>query len=192
MVTIAWDVDDVLNDLTGAWLRDEWRPAHPQCRTAYSELSRNPPHSIIGAALEEYLASLDRFRRSRYRELEPLPETLAWFERHGGRFRHMALTAAPLHCAPESAEWVIRHFGRWIRSFNFVPSPRHGESIPPYDANKRDFLRWFGNASVLVDDNVENIAAARSAGMRAVLMPRPWNSGPGSIGETFEQLETLQ
>lgn len=191
MTTIAWDVDDVLNDLTGVWLREEWRPAHPDCLTAYSELRCNPPHAILGAGLEEYLESLDHFRRSRYRDLDPLPQALAWFESHGDRFRHIALTAVPLRYAPASADWVLRYFGRWIRSFNFVPSRRSGESIPAYDATKQDFLSWFGKASVLVDDLPGNIEAAQNSGVRAVLMPRPWNGGFGPIEKTFAVLESL-
>ncbi len=90
MITIAWDVDDVLNDLTGVWLQKQWRPAHPFCRTTYRDLRCNPPLSVIGAGLEEYLESLDEFRRNRYLpDLQPLPEALSWFERNGERYRHI-------------------------------------------------------------------------------------------------------
>ena len=192
MTTIAWDVDDVLNDLTGAWLRQQWRPAHPACCASYHDLRSNPPHSILGAGLEEYLQSLDEFRRDRYlSDLEPLPEAIAWFELHGDRYRHLALTAVPLRYAPISAGWVLRHFGRWIRSFNFVPSPRGGESIPAYDGSKRDFLAWWGKASVLVDDHANNVDLVRKAGLDAVLMPRPWNAAAGTVQETFRRLENL-
>jgi FMN phosphatase YigB (HAD superfamily) len=192
MNTIVWDVDDVLNDLTGVWLREQWRPAHPACLVTYSDLCCNPPHSVIGARLEEYLQSLDDFRLRRYLpDLAPLPEALAWFELHGHRYRHIALTSVPLQYAPISAGWVVRHFGRWIRSFNFVPSGRTGESIPVYDGSKQEFLSWWGNASVMVDDHPGNVESARNAGVRAVLMPRPWNNGTGAIEETFEKLECL-
>ena len=192
MTTIAWDVDDVLNDLTGAWLERQWRPAHPECAAAYQDLRANPPHAAIKATLDEYLASLDDFRRSRYLdELQPLPEAVSWFEHNGDRFRHIALTGVPLRYAPISADWVMRHFGRWIRSFHFVPSKRNGECIPVYDASKQDFLDWWGKASVLVDDLPANVDAARAGGVRAVLMPRPWNQGPGTVEETFRQLENL-
>ncbi len=192
MTTIAWDVDDTLNDLMGAWLRDEWRPAHPDCAATYGDLRSNPPHEAIGAALDEYLQSLDAFRRQRYLDdLEPLPEAVEWFERNGERYRHIALTSVPLRYAPISANWVMRHFGRWIRSFHFVPSKRAGESIPEYDSSKQDFLSWFGKAEVLVDDDAGNVDAARRAGAKAVLMPRPWNRGTGGIWKTFQELERL-
>ena len=47
MLTIAWDVDDVLNDLMGAWLKDAWLPAHPECTLAYDDLhpTRRMPNS---------------------------------------------------------------------------------------------------------------------------------------------------
>jgi FMN phosphatase YigB (HAD superfamily) len=192
MITFAWDVDDVLNDLMGVWLRDHWRPAHPACGAAYADLCSNPPHAVIGASLDEYLKSLDEYRGSRYlTDLQPLPEAVDWFERNGDRYRHIALTSVPLKYAQVSAGWVLRHFGRWIRSFNFVPSPRPGESLPPYDATKQEFLSWWGKASVFVDDHPGNVESARQAGVHAVLLPRPWNHGAGAIRETFQHLETL-
>jgi len=191
MLTIAWDVDDVLNDLMGSWFREEWLPTHPACRLRYEDLQANPPEALLGVTREEYLASLDRFRAARYAGLPPLAEASAWFERHGDGYRHIALTAVPLCAAPLSAAWAVRHFGRWIRSFHFVPSKRAGESIPVYDASKRDFLEWWGKADVLVDDSPANAAAALEAGVQALLMPRPWNMAAGSPADTFRQLETL-
>lgn len=191
MLTIAWDVDDVLNDLMRSWLRDEWLPRHPECGVSYGDLRSNPPQTLLGVSLDEYLASLDRFRRSRYAELQPLPEAKGWFERHGHRYRHLALSAVPLESAPVSAAWVLRHFGAWIRSFHFVPSRRPGGSIPVYDAGKSDFLRWLGKADVLVDDTAANVEAAREAGFQAVLMPRPWNGGAGTDACALGALERL-
>ena len=192
MLTIAWDVDDVLNDLMRAWLEREWRPQHPGCQVAYEEICANPPHEVLGVSLEEYLASLDEFRRTRYAELAPVPEAKAWFERHGDAYRHIAVTAVPLACAPSSAAWVMRHFGRWIRSFHVVPSSRPGETLPVYDGTKQDFLGWLGKAAVLVDDHSGNVEAARRAGLRAVLMPRPWNDAAGSAAAAYNELGQLQ
>lgn len=192
MTTIAWDVDDTLNDLMGVWLLEQWRPTHPGCAVTYDDLRSNPPHQALATELKNYLESLDEFRRSRYLEqLAPLPEALHWFERHGGRYRHIALTSVPVSYAPISASWVMRHFGRWIRGFHFVPSPRPGEALPYYDGSKQDFLSWFGKADVLVDDHAGNVEAARGAGVKGVLIPRPWNSASGSLGETFEELAKL-
>lgn len=192
MLTIAWDVDDVLNDLMRTWLHVQWLPSHPGSRVAYEDLRSNPPHPVIGATLDEYLASLDEFRRVRYlAELAPLPEVREWFERHGDGYRHMALTAVPLDSAPVSSAWVFRHFGRWIRTFHFVPSARPGAPVPLCDRTKQDFLGWLGKAAVLVDDHPENVALARQAGLQAVLMPRPWNGGRRTVAETFRELENL-
>ena len=191
MLTIAWDVDDVLNDLMRSWFSEAWLPAHPACALRYEELRANPPAALLGVSGEEYLDSLDRFREARYAELAPLPEAEAWFERNGDRYRHIALTGVPLAAAPLSAAWVMRHFGRWMRSFHFVPSPRAGQAIPAYDASKRDFLRWWGKADALVDDSPANVDAAREAGVRALLMPRPWNGAGGTPADFFRQLETL-
>src|SRR4051794_17187355 len=103
MLTLAWDVDDVLNNLMQVWLEEAWLPAHPQCKATYRDLTSNPPHREIGASLNDYLASLDRFRSSRYlADLAPSAEAAEWFERNGDRYRHIALTAVPVEFAPIS------------------------------------------------------------------------------------------
>ena len=189
MQTIVWDVDDVLNDLMRAWYEQAWLPAHPQCAFRYAELTENPPQRLLGVSQEQYLASLDAFRLSeRGRDLTPLPEVVAWFRQSGARFRHMALTATPLLSAPLSAGWVMRHFGVWIRSFHFIPSPRQGQSAPEYDQSKADFLRWFGHADVLVEDNLVQLEAARRLSMQTVLIPRPWNGSRQTIGDALMTL----
>lgn len=188
MKTIIWDVDDVLNDLMRVWFEMHWRPAHPQCRLSYNGISANPPHLLLEVSLSEYLNSLDGFRHVHAAELAPRPAVLSWFRQYGERFRHIALTATPLSAAEISAAWVIKHFGPWIRSFNFVPSPREGERLPVYDCNKREFLRWLGKPAILVDDNPEHAAAAARQGLEAVLMPRPWNQSQATTGEVLQYL----
>jgi len=122
MLTIVWDVDDVLNDLMAAWFRQCWLPAHPDCRVTYAALRENPPHAVLGIEKAEYLLSLDRFRSSDGgRRLAPNPEILRWMGEHGHRFRHMALTARPLASAGDAAEWVFRHFGNYIRCYGVAP-----------------------------------------------------------------------
>ncbi len=177
--TIAWDVDDVLNDLMRAWFEQAFRPAHPSCAVAYEQLVENPPCAVLGITLEQYLASLDGFRLAHAADLAPDPEVLDWFTRHGDAFRHVAVTATPLHTAPISAAWVLRHFGRWIRTFSVIPSPRPFDASKRWDATKGDWLRWCGKVDVLVDDSPRNLASAGEAGVAAVLWPRPWNAARG-------------
>lgn len=174
MLTIVWDLDDVLNDLMSAWF-DSWKRAHPECALSYAQISENPPDRVLGIAREEYLASLDEFRNSeRARALTPNREVLAWMKQHGAAYRHVALTARPLDSAPPAAEWLFRHFGTYIRAFGVVPG-RLAAGTPQYDATKGDFLRWFGRADILVDDSEENLASAEKLGIHGVLYPQPWN-----------------
>ncbi len=189
MRTIAWDIDDVLNDLMQTWLEDWWRPAHPDCVRPFEQLTDNPPHRLLDTSLAAYLASLDAFRLSgRYAQLAPRPELLHWFAVHGERFRHVALTAVPLRAASVSAEWLLRHFGRWIRSFHLVPSRREGEELPAYDASKEAFLRRVGGVDVLVDDNPAHVRGAQECGVQAFLFPRPWNDNNRTQSELLEEL----
>lgn len=192
MITIAWDIDDVLNDLMNAWFTNRWLPDHPGCGVKYEGLTENPPHGLLGADLNEYLASLDRFRLSGlYPAMEPVPEVMEWFSEHGGMARHAALTAVPLLAAHVSAEWVMRHFGTWLRSFHFVPSGREDVEAPEYDGNKGDFLKRMNSIDILVDDNENNIRGAEAAGVKGILFPRPWNSSRLEIKDVLEELTGL-
>lgn len=188
-ITLVWDIDDVLNRLTHEWLEHGWRAEHPGCRVSYEELSANPPHHALGVPLKAYLDSLDAFRESpRGLNLSPTPETVDWFSRHGDRFRHIALTARPMASAPAAAEWVVRHYGRWIRAFGFVPSPRPDELLPPYASTKGEWLRWIGTGDVLIDDSLANLADARAEGLLTFAPPQPWNGQSGSLSSVLEQL----
>ena len=186
---LVWDVDDVLNPLTRRWFEGMWKPGHPGCRLDYGDLTANPPHELLGVGLEVYLASLDEFRLSReYGRMEPRPEVLEWFRRYGDRCRHIALTATPVRTAPGSAEWVLRHFGDWIRTYHVVPSRRTGERIPDYDRTKAEFLEWWGRGDILVDDSPANIEGARRAGLKTILVPQPWNGRRDSLAEGLREL----
>ncbi|HEY9075040.1 MAG TPA: hypothetical protein VIO61_00760 [Anaerolineaceae bacterium] len=188
MKTIVWDVDDVLNNLMHDWFESWWLPAHPQSTLGYQQLKKNPPHTVLNISIEEYLESLDDFRSSSFSSMKPVPEVMEWFHKYGENYRHIALTATPIRFADLSASWVIKHFGKWIRSFNFVPSHRREEVIPDYDRTKQDFLVWWRKADILVDDNENNTLAAQSVGVFPVLMPRPWNSKHTIKAVTCEQL----
>jgi len=189
MLTIVWDVDDVLNDLMKTWFERCWVPSHLDCPMSYNEMFENPPHGLLGVSKSEYLASLDEFRLSEIaREMMPVPEVLAWFHQYGDHFRHIALTTTPLRTAPVSAAWVMHHFGRWIRSFHLVPSPRQGEQIPVYDQSKEEFLRWWGKGDILVDDSPSNVALAQALGIQGVIIPHPWNQSQLTLTEVLDVL----
>jgi hypothetical protein len=188
MLTIAWDVDDVLNELMASWLKD-WKKVHTSVSIQYKDLTENPPHNILGISLAHYLSSLDDFRLSEfYQKMTPQGEVFRWFNSNGDRFRHIALSATPLTAAPTTAAWVLRHYGNWVRSFCFVPSFRHDQATTGYDRDKGEFLKWFQRADILVDDSPENIKSAANAGMAAFMIPRPWNCSKSSVHKVLEDL----
>lgn len=189
---VIWDVDDVLNDLMGAWFEGWWRPVHPDCNATYADLTENPPHRILGVSEGEYLNSLDAFRAERFAALVPRPEVMDWFSTHGRRSHHLALTAVPPSVAPLSAGWVIRHFGSWIRTFAFVPAARGEAGLAGHRISKADYLRWLGRGDVFVDDRPGNVEAARALGLRGIVVPRPWNDSPhGSLDAALAELTGL-
>jgi hypothetical protein len=189
MLTIAWDVDDVLNDLMHAWYTYKWIPGHSGCNIAYESLVENPPNNILGISREEYLASLDGFRLSKdYEKLKPCGEILQWFHKHGSKARHIALTAVPTVAAHASAGWVTRHFGNWIRTFHFIPSFRDVTYGVCYDRTKVEYIKRVGTIDILVEDNRNNIAGLEDLGKKGLLVSRPWNSSAKSIGDILEEL----
>ena len=193
MKTIAWDIDDVLNDLMDVWLVSKWLPEHPGCKVGFEQIAQNTPEIILNTTREDYFNSLDSFRLAKaYSQLKPNLEVLAWFETFGGKARHIALTSVPVFAAHVSADWVMRHFGKWIRSFNFVPSPRGtNEKIPDYDKSKADYLKWMNKVDLLVEDSEVNIREAESLGIKGILIGRPWNKSKLSVADALLQINKL-
>lgn len=188
MNTIAWDIDDVLNELMRFWFEKAWLPKHPSA-IRYNEITENPPYKLLGVSKEEYLNSLDEFRLSmQYRKMQPVPEVKNWFLQNGEFFQHIAITAVPIHTAYANAEWVFRNFGVWIRTFHVVPSVRKGQRVPQYDKDKKSFLKWIGKIDIFIDDNESNLNGCEKLGIKGILFPRPWNRSKLTIKETLEML----
>jgi hypothetical protein len=186
MKTIIWDVDDVLNDFMYEWFEKQWLTSHSECKLEYKDLSENPPNEIIGASLDEYRNSLDDFRLRYGPIFNPTPEVLEWFRTNGSNYRHIALTAVPLRLAHISADWVFRHFGNWIRSFNTVPSPRKSDPEFCYDTSKKEFLQWLNKGDILIDDNLVNIEGGRTLGLKVIVVPKPWNNSKHTLREALQ------
>ena len=190
MLTLAWDVDDVLNDFMRLWFERCWLPKHKDSSLTYENLTENPPHRLLGLSESDYLSSLDAFRLSEScRNMTPVPEVVSWFKKKGEQFRHIALTARSFHTVPIASRWVLYYFGKWIRSFHFIPAKREGQIIPAYDQSKAEFLHWFEKVDVLVDDSGLNIDMARAEGIEGILFPRPWNKNKNmAIDEALKAL----
>jgi hypothetical protein len=189
MLTIAWDVDDVLNDLMRTWFEEWWKPNHPDCILNYTDLYENPPHQLLGVGLDEYLESLDAFRLSgHYERMLPNPEILGWFGNHGAAYRHISLTAVPRIAASVCAAWVIKHFGDWIRTFHFVPSPRPTDIFAEHESTKAHYLKWLNRVDIFIDDHTGNIQDVNAMEIRGIMLAQPWNSGGRSMNEILESL----
>lgn len=191
MLTVVWDVDDILNDLMYQWFLHGWLAEHRDCRVSFEELTCNPPDAVLGVHRSEYLASMDRFRKTeRACNMTPNPEVLKWFRECGHRYRHIALTARPLETAPDVAHWVMRHFGTWIRCFGVVPT-RTEEGVPVYDRTKGEYLAWLGRGDVLVDDSTDNILQAASLGLKTLQAAQPWNKSTLTVPALLQELSQM-
>lgn len=189
---VIWDVDDVLNELMREWFEEWWLPRNGACRARYPDIAANPPHEVLGITEAEYLASLDEFRAARFEALVPRPEVLEWFEAHGDRGHHVALSAPPEQFAHVSASWVIKTFGRWIRTFAFVPARRGRPDVADPRLAKREYLAWLGQGNVFLDDRDANVAAARELGLTGIVVPQPWNrSSHGSLRSALDELTSV-
>lgn len=189
MLTIAWDIDDVLNALMREWFEDFWLTRHPQCRLKYENLLSNPPHALLGISLDAYRQSLDDFRLSgHYRQMAPNAEVLSWFKEQGRFFRHIALTAVPRIAASVSAAWLVRHFGDWIRTFHFVPSLRKGDIDVDYENSKVEYMKWLNRVDIFIDDHPGHVGGAASNGISTYMVSRPWNTKGMTISEILVAL----
>jgi len=174
--TIAWDIDDVLNNLTKAWFELAWLPEHPDCDLRFQQIKSNPPHDLLRVPKEEYLASLDQFRLSPdAASMQPDNALVNWFIDHGNQYRHIALTARPRDTVSPAIQWLLKHFGAWFQAFAFVPAERPGQSSMQPDRSKADFLAWLGRADFFIDDSNENCLAAQELGIQSFLVAQPWN-----------------
>lgn len=189
MKTIIWDIDDVLNDLTHAWLEKVWLPLHPECHVRYENVTENPPQNLLGIGKQEYLVSLDAFRLSPEADrMVPDDQVLGWFKRYGRYFRHIALTARPRKTVFPAIEWVLRHYGEWFQTFSYVPAERPSEPTGHPDQDKHDFLFWLGKADYFIDDSPYNVDEAQKLGIDAYLVAQPWN---GSTVNLMDILHTI-
>ena len=192
MLTIAWDVDDVLNDFMNVWYIHKWLPEHPQCNTPFVSLVENPPHQLLGCSKEEYLASLDEFRLSTaFQNVKPVAEILRWFVAHGSKAHHVALTAVPSAAAHVSGQWVMRHFGAWMRTFHFIPSYRKNIDDVGYDKSKVDYIKRTDIIDVLVEDNPDQLIGLDGIHKQGLLIPRPWNRAKRNVGQVLAELTKL-
>jgi len=188
---LVWDIDDVLNDLMEIWFANFLPVRDVVIR--YDELTENPPDALLGITRELYLQSLDNCRAGGFYQRPPRREILEFFKKHGGRFRHIALSAVPIRFAPNSANWVLSHFGCWLQGCLFIPSPRSGDGVCSTLFNsKGDALVQFGENAILIDDSEKNVSDALSRGGKAMLFPAPWNKRRGmSISDFLAELAVL-
>ena len=71
MITICWDVDDVLNNLMEAWFCFFKLDSNKDINIDYNDIIKNPPDELLGITKKEYLDSLDYFRVNYYSLLPP-------------------------------------------------------------------------------------------------------------------------
>ncbi|MBE6384170.1 MAG: hypothetical protein E7048_00735 [Lentisphaerae bacterium] len=183
---LMWDIDDVLNDLIGLCTVTTAQKLCPGIKP--EDIKSNPPLREYGCSREEYLQLLDNCRAQYLYSQPPRREVMAFFQEWGNCFRSVTLSSAPMTTAPRSAEWVLRHFGAWIQSTLFVPSPRKTVTVRSCCfASKADAVLALDG--ILIDDMPVNVEKVREAGGKAFCFPAPWNENRNiSINDFFSNL----
>lgn len=186
IITIAWDVDDVLNNLMDVWL--DYYNSIFQTDYSFGQLVENPPNKILNISSKEYTKLLDEFRLSNFaKDLSPNLEIKHWMLQNIGKYRHIALTSTSAHTSFNSASWVFKNFYECIYSYNLVPAKRDYAIDLPY-LSKKDFLSENNHVKILVDDNIKNIEDACSVGVKGFLLKKPWNDGM-LLGEILQKID---
>jgi hypothetical protein len=193
MITVIWDICDTLNDSKYRWFIN-FKFHNTLCILEdYKDLCEDPPWKLMGITKERYLTSLDNYRLSSYKFLEPNKEFLEWFIDHGEKTEHIALTEIPLKCAHISSDWVFTHFGNWIRTFHCIPSTRRYCYPPEYHKNKAEYIRDLNKDNLIfIDDNEENIEEIEKLklNIKTFCVKQPWNSGM-SINRILKKLNKM-
>ncbi len=181
---LVWDVDDVLNELLRFWLSVE--NAGTGRNVPFSALTENPPDRLLGLSRKEYLSSLDAYRAGGHYRQPPREEIMTFFRTHGGRFRHLVLSAVPIRFAGRSADWVLTYFGPWIQNCLFVPSPRPDFPMESQlFSSKAEAMARIGGDAVLIDDSPLHVNETVKTGASALLFPAPWNDNNSLPVRTF-------
>ncbi len=181
---MAWDVDDVLNDLSAAWASHEgldWKSARGG--------SPKEMASSLGIPEDEYLASLDRFRREEYRFLSPNPFIRDWLSQAAGSVRSVAITRTPIRTAGQVSRWVFETYGHLIQGYFVALSPRREDPVNTTYESKADVVRRIVGVVALVDDQPANFSDLPVT-CAALEYPRAWNSA-GAATDLLADLSAL-
>jgi len=170
---LIWDVDDVLNQLMGAWLK-YWNHEN-NSNFVLKDIKENPPNKILGISREIYFNSLDEFRNTEAGKSVQEDSTVKnWFNNHGNKYNHMACTARPIETMPNQSWWIYQNYGQWIHTIHAAGTYRELET-DYRTVSKADFISWIDQKVIFIDDSEENINAVSATGSDTILYPQPWN-----------------
>ena len=85
MVTIVWDVDDVLNDLMYQWFTHCWLRG-PGCKLSFEELNANPPTRFSAFRARTTLILLTDSAEPKSNSICARMESLSWLRGYGPDF----------------------------------------------------------------------------------------------------------
>ncbi len=174
MKLIYWDCDDVLNELMKNWLM--YFNLTTGKTFCYTDIIENPPYQILNISKNDYLLSLDSYRLNYYNKLQPNKQILCWFEQNGKYFYHQIITSTSRKTAHVYANWIMKYFGNWIQTINFVYSNRNNCTSVKYFNSKKEWLKQFGiKDSIFIDDTKKNIQGIDF--IHCLNFKQPWNDG---------------
>lgn len=174
MKTICWDVDNVLNNLIEEWLiYYKYVNLGKYDHIKFNQLLHYNLYNSLNITEKEFIESLDYFTINYYKTLKPNKVILNWFTLYGHLTHNIVLTAFPLRYIEISAQWVLKYYGQWIRSYAFTPLEIREDTII-YDKTKSDYINRMGNIDIFIEDSEKNILNSQAT--NNLILKRPWNN----------------
>jgi hypothetical protein len=180
VLNIVWDIDSVLNNFEEEWFLYYKSINHEKYKNLFfNDIVDNPPHNILGITKEEYLESLNYFRKYCMHTVKPNMSVLDWLNVYGSKINSSVLTSALYPSLEESAYWLFSNYKRYIRSYTVIPSYINKENAIIYDETKLDFLKKTRNVDIFIDDNEKTINSVKEflPHIKVFCPKQPWNNG---------------
>ncbi len=169
-IIIIWDIDDVLNNFTKEWLN--WYNKQNKKDFLYLNLYENPPCRYINIKIEDYLNSIDCFRKEKFLKLKPRKEIIEWFKKSPvEKIFNIALTSIPEKFIEMSSFWLFKNFKTWIKGFFSVPTIRNSN----LKQNKENIIKLMKKVDIFIDDNEQNVNSIKNFVKHSLIFPAPWN-----------------
>ncbi len=166
---IGIDFDDVLVDFVSAYI--EFNNQKYGANLRYEDITTLAYNKVLGITVSEQDRRMFEFYQTEFfRNLLPFSEAREILQRISSRHLLFIVTARPYEILEETLASTHRHFTdifSWVHFGN--GHARFGNYTSKAEICKREEIE------LIIDDSADNCAECHNAGIRAILLDRPWN-----------------